>query len=132
MKGTRSEASIAVKYVPRHGPLSPSHGWVASGPLSLVKITIVFSSMPASLIASRICPVRWSISARQSAQSPLPVLPANSGFGSVGKCTNENGNVRIERLVRVRVALDEIHSMARDLGFHCSAAVNVQLRNLAG
>jgi len=37
-------------------------------------------SIPASLMASRICPVRSSISARQSAQSPLPVLPANSRF----------------------------------------------------
>ena len=31
MNGARREASIAVKYVPRHGPLSPSHGSVASG-----------------------------------------------------------------------------------------------------
>jgi hypothetical protein len=30
-----------------------------------------------------------AISAKQSAQSPLPVLPANSGFGSVGMCISE-------------------------------------------
>ena len=48
MKGARSEASMAVKYVPRHGPLSPSQGWVASGPLSLAKMTRVLSAIPAS------------------------------------------------------------------------------------
>jgi hypothetical protein len=58
MKGARIPPSIAVKYVPRHGPLAPSQGWIASGPLPLVKMTGVVFSMPASLLASRIWPAR--------------------------------------------------------------------------
>src|SRR5215831_18919448 len=45
INGARREASIAVTYVPRQGPLSPSQGCVPSGPLSLVKMTIVLSSI---------------------------------------------------------------------------------------
>ena len=78
--------SSAVKYCPRHGPAQPSQGWKNSGPLSLVKMTMVLSRMPALSTASSIWPTLESISASMSAQSPLPVLPAKAGFGSVGRC----------------------------------------------
>jgi hypothetical protein len=73
-----------VKYVPRHGPLSPSHGWVASGPLSLAKMTIVFFYAcfldRVQNLSSAVVHLGQTI-----AQSPLPGLPTNSIFGSVGK-----------------------------------------------
>src|SRR5262249_1298354 len=48
------------------------------------------------------------------------------------KMEQRERNVCIERFARVRVALDKIHSATRDLGFHSSAAIDVQLRNLQG
>ena len=88
INGVRIPPSIAVKYVLRHGPFAPPQG-LLSGPLSLVKMTSVLSSMPA-LMASRtgfaVVHLR-EISAHRRYQS----LPANSRLGSVGMCTNEKG-----------------------------------------
>ena len=65
--GTRSAPSYPVKSVDRQGPADPwtavstvsevAPALSASGPLSAVKITIVSSEMPSSLIASSSSPV---------------------------------------------------------------------------
>ncbi|CFP65395.1 Uncharacterised protein [Bordetella pertussis] len=51
----------------------------------------VSSAMPCWSTASRICPMRASISTRESAKSPLPVRPSNSRCGMVGKCSCVSG-----------------------------------------
>ena len=87
--GVRSEPSMPVKYEPSQKPEVPRQGNVSSGPLSPAKTTMVLSAMFSSSSRSSSVPKSASISSRQSAQSPAPLVPLNSSRGTVGKCSIE-------------------------------------------
>ena len=112
MNGARSEPSIAVKYVPRHGPLSPSQGLVASGPLSLVKIDqrVVFDAG----FLDGVEDLAGAVVHLGQAIGPIAVagLAGELRIGQRRHVNQRERNVGIERLGRRRVALDELHGAA--------------------
>lgn len=86
--GTRTPPSHVLPFDPRSGPAEPpSTPFTVQGPLSLVKITSVFSASPSLRIVSRIRPTLQSTSCTQSPNRPLSLVPRNRSPGKIGTCT---------------------------------------------
>ena len=97
-KGTRCPPSQMSALEPRDSalakwPCASSFAVPAIGepPLSLVKMTSVFSARPALSRAASTSPTAASVCMTKSPYAPSPLLPFHSGVGTMGVCGEVSG-----------------------------------------